>query len=1234
MVGMACRFPGQANDPASFWRLLEEGRHAVTEVPRDRWDVDRFYDPDPDAPGKVSTRWGGFLEGIDQFDPALFGISQAEAEAMEPQQRILLELAWEALESSGYPPLGLSDTRTGVFAGIFQSAYGELLARRAEPTLLDQYSAHGIAHCTAVGRLSFLLGLQGPSIPVNTACSSSTVAVHLACQSLLSGESDLALAGGVNVMLSLDWLISLCRMRLMSPDGKCRSFDALANGMVESEGGGLLVLKRLADAQAAGDRILALIRGTAVNHSGRSASLTAPNGLAQQTVVRRALAAAGVSPSEVGHLEAQGTATPLGDSIEISAMGAVLGEGRAPGDKVWLTSVKTNIGHTESASGVASLIKVILSLQHGAIPPHLHFQQINPNLSPDQLPFAVPTRLQPWPRSDRPRVASVNSFGMSGVNAHVVLEEAPAEPPRTARARPRHLFCLSAQTDAGLRDLAQRYRAHLAGAGAAPGEPWLGDLAFTATAGRTHLPQRLAVTAGSRAELDARLESYLQGGLASARATAPERRKLAFLFPGEGFPSPRAVQSLSDAEPVFRGALDRCAQAVDGSLQRPLLDALLARGAPGGDPPQAPPSALMLYAFECALYDLWRSWGVEPHAVLGSGPGDLVAGYAAGMISLEEGARLLVAGPASADPGTAAAERIPYFSASTGARVSPREAHALWRQRSASGRFEEGLLALLQTGAAVLLEVGPGTSLAAKARLAVPADRLAVVASLGAGADVHEALLSAAGALYARGVPLDFRAMDRPFQHRPAPAPTYPFQRQRYWLSPGAPKASATQAERAGEERPLLGTAIHTPRGEVHLEGTLAGERLRAHQEHRMGGKSSLSMAAAFDTILSTAMGAVGGGPWELHQVRLGPPIPLDRDVKLQLSLGPESGGARSAELHAYAADGTQPVRWLEVASGELRRAQPPAQASFADGAGATLERAELYRLLKEGGFDHGPSFQLLERLRIRVSGGAVAEVGAAPAASWSLSLPAANACLEALAALQCSLLATGAGAVQRYFPTGVERVFLQPGASGPLRCEVSFRGDAGGVKAVGDIRAVDAQGCVVLEVRGLALRQSSPADAKPLGPTAASALLERLRALLPRERIAALQSEVRQLLAGWLNLPELGAVSASRPLTDVGVDSLRAMELRNALGRLFCRTFPTTLLFDSPTVEKLTWTLGQDVPELRDLLSEGRAAPADKKVSGGPPVDSPAGLLERLSQLSDEEAAALAASLEAGVDR
>ena len=381
IVGMGLRFPGGANSPQQFWQLLRDGVDAITETPPDRWDVEGYYSADPDVPGKVATRWGGHIEDVDLFDPAFFSISPREAVSMDPQQRLLLEVAWEALENAGVSADHLYNSRTGVFVGITAEDYVQVQLDHLGLEGIDAYYASGVARSVAAGRLSYLLGLKGPAITLDTACSSSLVAVHLAVQSLRSGESSLALAGGVNLILSVENGVALSKYHMMSPDGHCKPFDASADGFVRAEGCGVIVLKRLSDAVADGDTILAVIRGSALNQDGASTGLTAPNGPSQEDVIRAALDDAGVQPHEIGYVETHGTGTSLGDPIEAQALGAVLGKGRPSDQPVMIGSVKSNLGHLESAAGIAGLIKAVLVLQNRAVPPHLHLTELKSSYS-------------------------------------------------------------------------------------------------------------------------------------------------------------------------------------------------------------------------------------------------------------------------------------------------------------------------------------------------------------------------------------------------------------------------------------------------------------------------------------------------------------------------------------------------------------------------------------------------------------------------------------------------------------------------------------------------------------------------------------------------------------------------------------------------------------------------------------------------------------------------------------
>ncbi|HTG49115.1 MAG TPA: type I polyketide synthase, partial [Gemmatimonadales bacterium] len=692
IVGLSCRFPGGADSPEAFWRLLQEGVDAVAEIPPDRWDADAYYDPDPDAAGKMATRWGAFLPRVDTFDPRLFGITPREAAGMDPQQRLLLELSWEALERAGIAPDRLAGTPTGVFVGIVNDDYRLMALERGVLDELGAYFASGTAHSVAAGRIAYVLGFQGPAIAVDTACSSSLVAVHLAVQSLRAGECRMALAGGANVVLSPEMTIALSKYRMMAADGRCKAFDARADGFVRGEGGAVLVLKRLSDAQAAGDRILAVIRGSAVNQDGPSSGLTAPNGPAQEAVLRAALADGGVAPDAVGYVEAHGTGTSLGDPIEVQALDAVLGRGRDPDRPLLIGSVKTNIGHLEGAAGVAGLVKAVLVLQHGEIPASLHFREPNPLIAWERMRVRVAAQRTVWERGEGgSRIAGVSSFGFSGTNAHVVVEEwrgseeaersepsveRPVElavsgagtPVRLERTgheqpaemhvsgatrpvalqasgvdRPVQVLTLSARDEAALGELPSRYAAHLE----AHAEQRFQDVAHTANVGRAHLPHRLAVLASSAAEAAERLAAHAAGatapGITTGRAPHDDPPEVVFLFTGQGSQYAGMGRELYESSPVFRSALDRCAAVLESELEVPLLEVLYPE--PGGRGEglleRTEYTQPALFALEWSLVELWRSWGVEPALVLGHSVGEYVAACVAGVLEVEEALRLV-----------------------------------------------------------------------------------------------------------------------------------------------------------------------------------------------------------------------------------------------------------------------------------------------------------------------------------------------------------------------------------------------------------------------------------------------------------------------------------------------------------------------------------------------------------------------------------------------------------------
>jgi glutamate-1-semialdehyde-2,1-aminomutase len=639
IIGIGCRFPG-AKNKETFWLLLRDGVDAITEVPAERWDVDAFYDPDAATPDKMNTRWGGFLEDLEQFDPQFFKISPREAVSIDPQQRLLLEVAWEALEDAGQKPERLAGTRTGVFMGI--NGFDYYMRLMENPVNVDAYVGTGNTNCIAANRISYFFDFTGPSLGIDTACSSSLVAVHLACQSIWNGESILALAGGVRIILSPWIAVSFAKAGFMAPDGRCKTFDSRANGYVRSEGAGVVVLKPLSQALADGNPIYAVIRGSAVNQDGRSNGLTAPNPWAQEALLREAYRQAGISPIQVQYIEAHGTGTKLGDPIEMKALGKVLAEGRSSENYCMVGSVKSNIGHLEAAAGIAGLIKVALSLQHRQIPPNLHFHQPNPYIPFNNLLLRVPRTLEPYPETGGKAIAGVSSFSFGGTNAHVVLEEAPSvERKQAAIDSPCHLLTLSAKSEEALRELALRYSEFLV----AHPTVSLGDVCFTASTGRSHFDHRLAIVAESTEQLIRRLDTFTAGdlsiGLASGYVRSPQRRKIAFLFTGQGAQYVSMSRQLYETQPTFRKTLEQCDRLLQPYLEKSLLSVLFSDSTDAQLLNQTVYTQPALFALEYALAQLWQSWGIVPDVVMGHSVGEYVAACVAGVFSLEDGLKLI-----------------------------------------------------------------------------------------------------------------------------------------------------------------------------------------------------------------------------------------------------------------------------------------------------------------------------------------------------------------------------------------------------------------------------------------------------------------------------------------------------------------------------------------------------------------------------------------------------------------
>ena len=913
IIGIGCRFPG-AKSPEAFWKLLCDGVDAITEVPENRWDIASFNQTRWETTGEINPHLGGFLEQVDRFDPQFFSISPREANSIDPQHRLLLEVTWEALEDAGQIPENLSGTQTGVFIGISSHDYSVSLWRSSSN---DSYAATGTAHSIAANRISYFFNWTGSSIAVDTACSSSLVAVSLACQSLWNGESSLAVAGGVNVLLSPKATLSMAKAGLIASDGRCKTFDARGNGYVRGEGAGVVLLKPLSKAEADGNSIYAVIRGTAVNQDGRSNGITAPNLQAQEAVLRQAYQQARISPSLVQYIEAQGTGTQLGDSIEMKALGKVMSKDRLPGDYCAVGSVKTNIGHLEAAAGIAGLIKVALSLKYQQIPPSLHFQEPNPYIPFHKLPLRVQTNLAPWPKDSIPLVAGVSAFGFGGTNSHVVLEQAPLSVNSDKETkRSHHILTLSAKTETALENLVLSYQNHLATHRSLA----CADICFSANTGRSQFNHRLAIISSNKQELADQLAKISAGekptGVFSGTPPSNSRSpKIAFLFTGQGSQYPSMGRQLYETQPRFRETLEECDRLLVPYLEHNLLEILYPQQSKIHQTAYTQPA---LFTIEYALSQLWQSWGIKPNVVMGHGVGEYVAATIAGIFSLEDGLKLIahrgrlmqqlragemvavmaseskvnqliapyrekiaiaaingpenvvISGEAAAmrtlreileaegiktkqlrvshafdspliEPILAEFEavakqitynqpRIPLISNVTGARVDESIAtDSYWVNHVCQPvKFAHSMETLHQQGYQVFLEIGPQPILLGMGRQCLPADVGVWLPSLRDGQEDWQQMLHSLAELYVRGVKVDWLGFDRDYLRSKVVLPTYPFQRQRYWI-----ETSENESQK-GEGEPSLESKTMTI-----VDGLKNGSNQQLAQQLEKVGKSS-----------------------------------------------------------------------------------------------------------------------------------------------------------------------------------------------------------------------------------------------------------------------------------------------------------------------------------------------------------------------------------------------------------
>ncbi|KAF3885901.1 MULTISPECIES: type I polyketide synthase [Nostocales] len=1230
IIGIGCQFPGNANEPEPFWQLLRNGVDATREIPTNRWNIDAYYDPNPKTPGKSYTRRGGFLDKVDEFDAEFFAISPREAVSMDPQQRLLLEVSYSALENAGIASDKLIGSQSGVFIGISARDYEQL----SSFTDIDVYSATGNALSIAAGRLSYFLGLSGPALSVDTACSSSLVAVHLACQSLRNGECHLALAGGVQLILSPQTNISMSMMQALSPDGRCKTFDASADGYGRGEGCGIVVLKRLSDAIADRDNILALIRGSAVNQDGRSSGLTVPNGLAQNSLIRSALDNAKVEPSQVSYVETHGTGTSLGDPIEVKALGAVLGQRQPEEQPLMIGSVKTNIGHLEAAAGVAGLIKVVLAMQHQEIPPHLHLNQLNPLISLEKTSLKIPTKLTPWTSQEQQRrIAGVSSFGFSGTNAHVILEEAPqASQKKEGIERPVHILTLSAKTEAALKKLASRYELYFAG----ERDFCLGDICFTANTGRAHFAYRMAIVTTSLEQIRQQLAAFACGqhlqGLSTSQTALTKKAKVAFLFAGQGSHYIDMGRQLYETQPVFRHALKYCDQLLRPYLEQPLLSVLY--------PPPGVTSLLdrttytqaALFALEYSLAQLWLSWGIQPDAVMGHGVGKYVAGCVAGVFSVEDGLKLITHAfhtplkePILDSFAQIAAEvvysspKIDLASNVTGQFLKAEDVtrSQYWcRPIDEPANLKASLQMLHEQGYNVFVEIGPHSTFIEIGTPCLPEKAALWLPSLMKGQEDWQVLLQSLGSLYTEGIDVNWVNFDKDYNWRRLSLPTYPFERQRFWKNASEQKYQEVIIGSSKIAHPLLGRQLRSPLKQVQFESQFSIDLLPLVKDHGLQGVPVVNLVIYLEMVLAAAAEAFGQRTYILEDVFIPQALVFSKkDIcTVQLILCPdEVSGKISFQIFSLISDeANKRTDWTMHSTGVLRFEQQDSTVltqkpfSFTDIEAQSqkpFSGSQFYEMMAERGMNLGLSCQSLEQIWLQegeVIGKVVTGLSEEANSQYYLPLDAIDACFQLLSAsfapeTSDTYVIVGFESFQFYGYASTRTFWakarLHSGKKNCARNEI----------IAGDVSLFDLAGQLVAEVINVqlkcldrvALQPSFQAGRNELGiqfietnhKEKDNFSTDKLLAMEPAERQRVLETYVIGELASSLQIP-VTKLNSDMYLASM-LDSLMAFEVRSRIESRLGVRVPMEKFFGDNTVTQLVQLLLNQLTLTNLVLSD-----------------------------------------------
>ena len=1244
IIGIGCRFPG-AKNPEAFWHLLKNGTDAITEVPSDRWDIDAFYDPEPGKPGTMYTRWGGFLEQVDGFDPEFFAISPKEAERMDPQQRLFMEVGWEALESAGIAPDRLAGSQTGIFVGISSTNYDQFSIKGGQDyTIISAYDGIGNTLSSGANRLSYFLNLRGPSLAVETACSSSLVAVHLACQSLRNRESSMCLVGGVNLILTPELNITFSQARMMAADGRCKTFDADADGYVRGEGCGVAILKPLSDALKDGNNVLAVIKGSAINQDGQSNGITAPNGPSQQAVIRQALQNAGCQPTQVSYVEAHGTGTSLGDPIEVKSLKKVLMKERQSGLPCWLGSVKTNFGHLEGAAGIAGLIKVVLALQHQKIPPHLHFKQLNPYISLKKTTFIIPTECQPW-EIESSRIAGLSAFSFGGTNCHIVLEEAPvvAVAPSTVE-RPQHLLALSARSDRALKELVRRYHCY-----ASQPNANIVDICFTANTGRAHFEHRLSLVAESTEQLKTQLEALMSQEAVGRRAQDEYEPKIAFLFTGQGSQYVGMGKYLYQTQPTFKQAFDRCDRILSSYLEKSLLEVIFSESeAILNETVYTQPA---LFVLEYSLFKLWQSWGIEPTAVMGHSVGEYVAATVAGVFSLEDGLKLIAtrgrlmqslpqdgemvviftnerlvreAIQPYGEKCAIAAINAPELTVISGQQAAVREvvssfknqkiktkrlkvshafhspamqpilglfaevAHQIeysmpcldlisnltgelataeiatpqyWCEHIVQPvRFIDSVRYLADQEYQILIEIGSHPTLLGMARYCLQEenpDNFAWLPSLRRGRLDWQQILNSLGALYERGVPIDWTGFDRDYRRRPLQLPTYPWQRRRYWIDSSTKKTvRAKKHTNSDLVHPFIGQQLNSALKEIQFESTITQDSASFLSHHCLDQTVVFPATAYIEMALAAGAKVFETENLILTKVRIQKMLilPEDETKLVQTIISPSEDTAATWQI--FSLNETEPdSAWQLHASGKMAVAQDQTVpkidlSALQKRCSLAVSVREHYQQFKERLLVYDDYFQAIAQLwqqenealgQIQLPEDLISE-----AKAYQIHPVLLDACFQLLG------IALPKGDRQNvYLPVGLKQLQFLRRPSSQLWSQVRITSAKASKLVTADLNLFDEAGAIA-EVKGLSLMCVSHNDL--------------LRILHPdlEQLLSASSESRRQLLRTYFTqlLTKVTGITAEQldwqqHLFSLGLDSLMAADFRRRIEAKWNITVP-----------------------------------------------------------------------------